>query len=525
MSSATRPARAAESYDAVPYEGHPIQDTSPDALAVMGTLFGIEPAPVENCRVLELGCGSSVNLAAMALPLPGARFVGIDASPRQIEIGRELLRRIGVSNVELEARDLLELPADLGPFDYVLCHGVYSWVAPPVQEKILEILGRSLTPRGIAYLSYNTYPGCHLRDMAREMMRFHVRHVPDPTESTKQARALIAFLIRFGNDPRAEYGKILENVQKELSAEPDWYVFHEYLEEYNSPVYFSELVERAERRGLQYLAPSVFHARELNLPAEVSEVLAKLGSRVVREQYLDFLFNRKFRKTLFCPSGVNVAAEPRAEAVRSMTVVSRAQSSAAAPEGSPPGVREFVAPTGERIATDRPLVQSVLSLLEERAPLPVPVSEIWPEVLRRIPVEEDGAASPEEIDRVLVRLQTAHLAELRTWSPMQPFAAGERPVASPLARLQASGNLPVTNLRHESRNLLDFDRLVLPLLDGTRDRAALRQAVAREVAEDRMHFEDSSGVRLEDPARVGEFVAREVEQSLQRIAGGCLLTG
>src|SRR5262245_22326178 len=186
-------------------------------MAVMGRLFGLSPAPVETCRVLELGCGSSINLAAMALPLPGARFVGIDASPRQIEIGRDLLRQIGVANVALEARDLMAFPEDLGPFDYILCHGVYSWVPPPVQEKILEIFARSLAPQGIAYLSYNTYPGCHLRDMAREMMRFHVRHVPDPAQSTEQARALITFLKRFARDPKAEYVKILENVHQELS--------------------------------------------------------------------------------------------------------------------------------------------------------------------------------------------------------------------------------------------------------------------------------------------------------------------
>lgn len=525
MSSSPRPASAGASYDAVPYEGHAIQSTSPDAMAVMGTLFGLRPAAVETCRVLELGCGSGSNLAAMALPLPDARFVGIDASPRQIEIGRDLMRAIGAGNVELSAGDLRDLPEEIGPFDYIVCHGVYSWVAPPVQERILEIFARRLAPQGIAYLSYNTYPGCHLRDMAREMMRFHVRHLEDSAQSTEQARALIAFLKRFAYDRRGEYAKILENVEQEVSVEPDWYVFHEYLEEHNAPVYFWELAERAAGKALQYLAPSVFNTWEHNLPAELEEGLGRFTNRIVREQYLDFLCNRKFRKTLFCRAGVPVLPHPRPETVAALSAVARARPAAPGAEARGNGVGEFEAVSGERLSTNRPLVKTILAALAELAPRAVPVSSMWPIVSGRLVPGEDAAASPDEIPQVLLRLQLSNLVELRTWTPDQPLSASERPQASPLARLQAAGNRPVVNLRHESRNLLDFDRAVLPLLDGTRDRPALREALLRALRDDAIHIEDSSGTRLEDPEKASELVALELEKSLERFAGGCFLTG
>src|SRR5262245_44043390 len=160
-------------YDELPYESNPFAETHPDALATAATLFGLDPPLVEACRVLELGCASGGNLLPMAEALPGSHFVGLDLSRCQIEDGRQIVQALGLPNLELCHLSITDVGPDFGPFDYILCHGVYSWVPPAVQDKILEICSRHLTPQGVAYISYNTYPGWRAKAILRDLLCYH----------------------------------------------------------------------------------------------------------------------------------------------------------------------------------------------------------------------------------------------------------------------------------------------------------------------------------------------------------------
>src|SRR4051794_6758842 len=93
----------ANSYDEIPYGDNFFPYTHPIHLATMGLIFGIEPPPLDRCRVLELGCAGGGNLLPMALELPDAQFVGIDLSPRQIAEGQAVIERLGLRNVDLRA--------------------------------------------------------------------------------------------------------------------------------------------------------------------------------------------------------------------------------------------------------------------------------------------------------------------------------------------------------------------------------------------------------------------------------------
>jgi tRNA G46 methylase TrmB len=115
-------------YDNVPYPSAPYPQTHPDRLATMATLFGMRPAPVERCRVLELGCNDGSNLIAMAYGLPQSQFVGIDLAERPIAKGKATIEALGLTNLTLHCLDLRHMPSDLGRFDFILAHGVYSWV-------------------------------------------------------------------------------------------------------------------------------------------------------------------------------------------------------------------------------------------------------------------------------------------------------------------------------------------------------------------------------------------------------------
>jgi len=139
------------SYDELPYGDQAFYYTHPDWLATIATLFGMQPAAVDRCRVLELGCGSGGNLLPMAESLPESRFLGIDLSPRQVSSGQATIQKLGLRNIELKAMSITDVNTEMGQFDYVICHGVYSWVPEPVQDKILAICKENLAPPGLAY--------------------------------------------------------------------------------------------------------------------------------------------------------------------------------------------------------------------------------------------------------------------------------------------------------------------------------------------------------------------------------------
>src|SRR5438477_6303081 len=162
-------------------------------MAAVATLYGLSPPGVERCRVLELGCAAGGNMLPMAEALPEATFVGIDLSARQIEDGLSAVRRLGLSNVTLRRQDILDVTDADGRFDYVIAHGIYSWVPPHVREKVLEVCAGNLSPDGVAYVSYKCYPGAYQPQAIRELVLYHLRRFAGagPQERVRQARAVL----------------------------------------------------------------------------------------------------------------------------------------------------------------------------------------------------------------------------------------------------------------------------------------------------------------------------------------------
>ncbi len=216
-----------------------------------------------------------------------------------------MVRALDLTNIRIEHASILDVDSGWGQFDYIICHGVFSWVEPPVQDKILEICRENLTPAGVAYISYNTYPGWHLRESVRHMMRYHSAQFDDAAEQVEQARALLAFLAS-ASDTSLPYGQLLTREVERLSKASDSYLYHEHLEQTNQPLYFHEFVERAERAGLQYLSEAaISEMLTSHFPAEIAETLERISPDILHlEQYMDFVRNRQFRRTLLCHKAV-----------------------------------------------------------------------------------------------------------------------------------------------------------------------------------------------------------------------------
>jgi SAM-dependent methyltransferase len=222
------------SYDELPYLSRPYPQTHPDRLAVLGTLCGMTPEPVERSRVLELGCGRGGNLIPMALAYPEGQFLGIDLSERQVRDGLQVVEQLGLQNIEIRHGDILEFDGDdAQPFDVIIAHGVYSWVPPQVREHLLKLMKANLAPQGLAYVSFNTTPGWSLRTILRDLILSH-----GGDDRCPQARALFEHLeetLRTRTDPHSVQ---LRDLVAELNGYEDWYLRHDLLGDVNDPVAF-----------------------------------------------------------------------------------------------------------------------------------------------------------------------------------------------------------------------------------------------------------------------------------------------
>ena len=250
------------SYDEVPYPDLCYVYSHPSRIAAIAMLYGQDPVPVTDCHVLELGCAGGGNLIPMAHGLPQSHFVGIDSSSRQIETASATAAALELANIEFHALDIRDIAPDIGHFDYIIAHGIYSWVPSDVQDKILSICQQHLSPQGIAYISYNTLPGWHLSLMIREMMLYHTRNISDPGERAAAALSLIDFLAKMA--PDAQQSVYAAFLNQYLETRPRQYaaddvgaaavLLHNELEAVNTPLYFHQFIEQASEHGLRYLA-------------------------------------------------------------------------------------------------------------------------------------------------------------------------------------------------------------------------------------------------------------------------------
>jgi methyltransferase-like protein/ubiquinone/menaquinone biosynthesis C-methylase UbiE len=510
---------ASTTYDELPYPSHAIHVSQPLHLATLGLLAGLDPPPPETARVLEIGCASGGNLIPLAFCYPQGSYLGIDLSSRQIEEGRALVSRLGLTNIELLPISVTEVTPQWGEFDYIICHGVYSWVPPEVQEKILEVCRQNLAPRGLAYVSYNTYPGWHLRALIREMMNWHVHRFTEPLVKVREARWFLDFLVRYSAEPEGVYGAALREEKELLERLSDSYVFHEHLEKDNQPVYFYQFAERLSAHGLRYVTETRLPEQAGIVPAEVRAELERLASDVIqREQYFDFLRNRTFRRTLICHAEQAVKHELHTDGLQRCYFTAHAKPETESPDVAGDSVVKFTTPLGRTLSTNNPLIKALLTALFEIWPRSWSFEELYTHAWRRVdaaqlPEPLQAARDPAPFASIVAQCVISDAIEVH----LAPFRfvvqLSERPLASALARAQALSGHVVCNMRHRGVPLNELDRFILQQLDGTRDRAALKTLLAEAVAAGKVSLSDAQA----------ETIAKAVDAALTRLAGYSLL--
>lgn len=467
------------SYDEVPYPSFTFPQTNPDRLATLAAFHGLETARPENCRVLELGCGDGTNLNSMAYALPNSRFVGIDLSEVHINDAKLAAGSLDLANVTFHQEDVVELePGEIGEFDFIIAHGLYSWVPDFVRDSILKLYNACLAPNGIGYISYNAYPGCHIRDMTRGMMRFQAKDTTDPLEKVEQGKAILRFV---GDAAESDsiYQTILKLELEQIEERSVQNVFHDDFADINRPFYFHEFADQISQFGLQYLSeadPIALHTGGLS--AEVRKLFGALDNDLIRrEQYIDFVRCRRFRSSLICRSGLKPVRDPKPAILDGMLVASHVEFQGSLDDLAAPVPMRFSRPNDASLEINHPLTKASLIYLKRTWSRSTPFPELIKEARNLLSDFDDDVivSESEQTAAFLIQLYTAGFVKLHLHTPEFAHEVSEYPTASLFARWQVSrGSKSVTTM--SGLNLApEFEavRVLISLLDGTRDRNAL----------------------------------------------------
>lgn len=371
----------AGTYDHTPYPEQAYEFTHPGHLGAIARLFGVTTAPAATARILEIGCARGTNLLWMAGHLPAAELLGIDFSAVQINAARSAAIAQGLSNVRFEQADLLDFDPGPLPFDYIIAHGFLSWVPDAVKQRLLEFCHDHLAEQGVAFISYNCYPGWHLQEGLRMLAQMEPHSPAEPCAGfERMLRVLEQAKPAYAPAP---HGALLDSTVRRLRTKPRGIVIHDDLELVNDPCYFLQFAEWAGECGLRYLGDADFVTDWPDAwPESLRKVLGEHGyDRLRAQQYLDFVANRSFRQSLLCRAGRPAHDRPDPLAVAGLWVRSKLRCDKP-PRHAPKARLKFYpdAPKGQRpagVTVDDPLLQSVLWELSQPIKQFRPLAELF----------------------------------------------------------------------------------------------------------------------------------------------------
>ncbi|MDZ4780732.1 MAG: class I SAM-dependent methyltransferase [Planctomycetia bacterium] len=518
------------SYHDFPYPRLTFPRTHPAHLGAIARLMAVNAAPPERCRVLELGCASGANLIPMAFGLPESQFLGVDLSAHQIAEAQRVTQDLGLRNVAFQAANLMDLGAELGTFDYVIAHGLYSWVPAPVRDKLLSLCGEVLSPHGVAYISYKTYPGGHVADMVRQMGLYH-NHAAEPSEWPRRMGELVQLLRTGIPEKRTAYrAAVLDHTKRMLDESPGA-LLHDDLEADSEPVYFHQFAAHADRHGLQYLGEAEFPAmRGAGIEPEALERIGAGDDLLEFEQYLDFLYGRSFRATLLCRKDVPLDRALRPERIVDLYVVPEIQPESTDGPNQASGQTEVEAPTSQRYRT----VYGLLEVTEPAAQLALAQlarnrsqAMSLPALLDAIHEGASGSAPIElnlgQLAEWVLDWHATGVVELCTWAPKFARQPTTRPKASELARYEAHRGWDVSSLIHRRVRLTDpLARRTLQLLDGHHNREQIVQELLPAVSSAEVNLSHDKRT-LTERSDIAAALRRQIDAYLQDFARQALL--
>lgn len=451
-------------YDQIPYLANPLPQTHISRMAAIASMFGLSYAPPKTARVLELGCASGVNLLGMAHFMPDAKFVGVDLSIVQVHEAQRRAKAINADNVTYHHMSIDEIGPDFGEFDYIITHGVYSWVPNEVQKAILRLCRENLSNDGIAFISYNVLPGWRTKQAARDV--FMALTPPNVPASTRWEYG-VNWIKEMTEINRGEESKpllhqtIAHELENILTKKDFRYLAHEYLEVHNEPLLFREFLSQISEAELTYLGDAEPGSMVRHLTNPVLQEFFKKhppGGLAESEQAIDIITGRTFRQSLMVKgsrkSKMNRALTP--EFFKNLNIQTRM-----AKTTDKDGKVSYAHQRHGVLNAQPPYGTCALDLLVEHAGMSAPYTVLYEKFA------EATKGSEPIFAEMLFSLLGAGGIDIYADPHIQELPKG----ATPLALLDVEGGRNVTsNAIGEAIGLDQLQILILPLLKGDWDR-------------------------------------------------------
>jgi SAM-dependent methyltransferase len=389
--------RASTAYDDMPYRSLPIEWSAPERLALASLLHGGPRAPRRGYRVLELGCGDGANLLALAYYRRDAEFVGVDFATSQIEAAHRRRAALGLTNVDFIAVDFREADEHLaGRFDYILAHGVFSWVSAPCRAALLDLFATRLQVGGLVYVNYNAFPGWKLRGMVRDYLLAATSGCEPLAKRAQAAQAAAQHVLDSMAPGTHAYSALIANEFRMVCEGHRSYVAHEYLAPENQAFWSSEFLGLARAYGLDVVAEADFSYASGRVPAELPAQLqaAQLGARSI-DDTVDLLCFRQLHSPILTVQPLHrrpLEAEEFEDLIVASCLERRIEPDAAC--------ARYVHPSGYEVEVKEAQVGSAFELMRGR----------WPQGLRIGDLFDD----PTHVAEDLLLMHRHGLIELRT---------------------------------------------------------------------------------------------------------------
>lgn len=511
------------SYDETPYQSYPYAQSSPEKLATLGTLFGMTPPKIETARVLELGCAEGGNIIPHAVHYPKGKYVGVDLSKVQIDAGLANIKALGLKNIELKHCSITDIDESFGKFDYIICHGVLSWVPEIVRQKILEISNKNLTENGIVYISYNTLPGWNMVRTIRDMMLYHSKNFEAPDEKVSQSRALLEFVKESLASSESPYSKVLAQEAELLAKQGDHYLRHDHLEDENKQYYFNEFMTEATNNDMQYLSDTSLTSMYLgNMGAKIAEKLQNLNDIVRTEQYMDYITNRRFRSTLLCHKNIKLnRALNNDDAKRfslSLDITAEKTSSEVNLEDNSELKFFFKGNKEQNIGTSSPWLKAVFYVFIENKGFPLSFKTLIEKANNKFSVNRAAQIEIDFLKNAMNLIMKGYI-EISLQERDKEKVQLEKPVLSILAahQIKNPASTWVTNISHAPVAINALDKFALKYMDGKNNKQQILDCLVAEAKEGKITL-NQEDKKIEDVAQIKKELSTHLEFTINKLA-------